>query len=57
MGISRSFSVADLFEYCAEEPLYPEFNSRSSSSQVERIDVANVYMKMLDHQKSNQKKI
>lgn len=52
IGISKSFNVADLFDYWAEELLYLKINWRSSFSQVEGTDVAEVadaYMDMLDH--------
>jgi hypothetical protein len=39
MSISNTFSVADLFTYYPNDPLYVDLNSRSSFSEVEETDV------------------
>lgn len=45
MGILRSFKVANLFVYRAEEPLYPKINTRSTQIEgTDGVEVVDTYM-------------
>ena len=58
MGISKTFSVADIFPfYLDDQPLYPD-NSRSSFSQVGENDaeqIADSFLDQVDKKKSAQR--
>jgi len=56
LNIFPTFNVADLFEYHPPDtPLYPNHNSGSSYSKVEKTDIeqhANIFMETLERHKS-----